>query len=296
MKKRYFWQVDAFTREPYSGNAAAVVFDAEGLSQDAMQAIAREMNLSETVFVLPPTEPSAHYWSRIFTPQNELPFAGHPTLATAYAMLTSNRAEPDDKVLRQQCGIGIIPIAVHENGGDAVRLAMTQGKPDYRDAPVETKLAASMLGCSESDIDDTGVEVVSTGLPWMIIPVRSLRAMSSLTPDQRLIETVCRERKAVGITTFCPEAASPEASYRIRSFAPGEGVPEDPVCGSGNGSTAAYLAKHRYGDSFEYVSEQGVEIGREGRVFVQGDRDGDGNLAVRVGGHAVQVMEGHVFA
>lgn len=101
----------------------------------------------------------------------------------------------------------------------------------------------------------------------------------------------------MGITTFCPEAASPEASYRIRSFAPGEGVPEDPVCGSGNGSTAAYLAKHRYPDeSFEYVSEQGFEIGREGRVFVQGDRNAKGSLAVRVGGQAVQVMEGHIFA
>lgn len=297
MKKQYFWTVDAFTRERYSGNAAAIVFEAEGLEQDAMQAIAREMNLSETVFVLPPTEPSAHYWSRIFTPQSELPFAGHPTLATAFAMLASKRVEPSDDVLRQQCGIGVVPVEVQGNGGDDLRFAMTQGKPSYRDAGVDAKLAAEMLGCDASDIDDTGVEVVSTGLPWMIVPVRKLKAMSSLSPDQRLIEKTCREREAVGITTFCPEAASTEAQYRVRSFAPGEGIPEDPVCGSGNGSTAAYLAKHRYRDaSFEYVSEQGVEMSREGRVFVQGVRGSKGEMTVRVGGHAVLVMEGHLYA
>jgi PhzF family phenazine biosynthesis protein len=104
MNKRYFWQVDAFSKNRYYGNPAAVVFDAEGLSQKMMQRIAREMNLSETVFVLPATEPSAHYWSRIFTPQSELPFAGHPTLATAYAMLNSKRVTPEGNVLRQQCG------------------------------------------------------------------------------------------------------------------------------------------------------------------------------------------------
>ena len=135
MKKRYFWQVDAFSKNRYYGNPAAVVFDAEGLSQETMQRIAREMNLSETVFVLPPTEPIAHYWSRIFTPQSELPFAGHPTLATAYAMLTSKRVTPAENVLRQQCGIGIVPVTF-EREGDDVRFAMTQGEPAYRDAEV----------------------------------------------------------------------------------------------------------------------------------------------------------------
>ena len=295
MKKRYFWQVDAFSKTRYYGNPAAVVFDAEGLSQETMQRIAREMNLSETVFVLPPTEPSAHYWSRIFTPQSELPFAGHPTLATAYAMLTSKRVTPEEDVLRQQCGIGIVPVAF-EREGDDVRFSMTQGEPAYRNAEVDAGLAASMLGCAESDIGESGAEIVSTGLWWMIIPMRSLRAMSALEPDQRLIESVCRERNAIGVTTFCPEGQANEAGYRIRSFAPGEGVPEDPPCGSGNGSTAAYLAKHRYAEeaSFEYVSEQGIEIGREGRIYVQCERDGDG-LAVHVGGHAVQVMEGHLW-
>ena len=295
MTKRYFWQVDAFSNNRYYGNPAAIVFDAEGLSQETMQRIAREMNLSETVFVLPPTEPGAHYWSRIFTPQSELPFAGHPTLATAYAMLTSKRIVPDGDVLRQQCGIGIVPVAF-ERQGDDVRFAMTQGKPDYRDADVDPRLAASMLGCAETDIGETPVEIVSTGLWWMIVPVRTLRAMSGLEPDQRLIESVCRERGAIGVTTFCPEAAAEEAGYRIRSFAPGEGVPEDPPCGSGNGSAAAYLAKHRYPEepAFDYISEQGIEIGREGRI-IECERNGDDDLAVRVGGHAVQVLEGHLW-
>ncbi len=188
MTKRRYWTVDAFTRERYHGNPAAVVFDAEGLSQYEMQAIAREMNLSETIFVLPPTEPSADYWSRIFTPQHELPFAGHPTLATAYAMYTSNRAKPrnGDNVLRQQCGIGVVAVELQEDGDD-MRFLMTQGKPKYREAGVDRDLAASMLGCDPADIGDTPVEIVSTGLWWMISPVRSLEAMASLTPDQRLI-------------------------------------------------------------------------------------------------------------
>jgi len=295
MMKRRYWTVDAFTRERYHGNPAAVVFDAEGLSPDTMQAIAREMNLSETIFVLPPTEPSADYWSRIFTPQHELPFAGHPTLATAYAMVTSNRAKPTngDNVLRQQCGIGVVPVEIQEDGDD-MRFVMTQGKPQYRNADVERDLAASMLGCDPSDIGDTPVEIVSTGLWWMIPPVRTLKAMANLSPDQRLIEEVCREREAIGITTFCPDATGDDASYRIRSFAPGEGVPEDPVCGSGNGSTAAYVAKHLYPNesSFAYTSEQGVEMERDGQVFVQCERDAAGDLTVRVGGNAVQVMEG----
>ncbi len=125
---------------------------------------------------------------------------------------------------------------------------MTQGEPAYRDAEVDARLAASMLGCTESDIAESATEIVSTGLWWMIIPVRSLSAMSALEPDQRLIESVCRERGAIGVTTFCPEARANEATYRLRSFAPGQGVPEDPPCGSGNGSTAAYLAKHRYAE------------------------------------------------
>ena len=121
--------------------------------------------------------------------------------------------------------------------------------------------------------------------------------MASLSPDQRLIEKVCREREATGATTFCPEATGAGASYRIRSFAPGEGVPEDPVCGSGNGSTAAYLAKHRYPNesSFAYTSEQGVEMERDGHVFVQCERDANGDLTVRVGGNAVQVMTGELY-
>ena len=214
-------------------------------------------------------------------------------------MFTSNRAKPrnGDNVLRQQCGIGVVAIELQEDG-DGIRFLMTQGKPKYRDADVDRDLAAAMLGCDPADIGDTPVEIVSTGLWWMIAPVRSLEAMASLSPDQRLIEKACREREATGVTTFCPEASGADASYRIRSFAPGEGVPEDPVCGSGNGSTAAYLAKHRYPNesSFAYTSEQGVEMERDGQVFVHCERDTNGDLTVRVGGNAVQVMEGELYA
>lgn len=283
--RREFWQVDAFTTVPYTGNPAAVVFDAEGLSGADMQRLALEMNLSETVFVLPAEDARADYKVRIFTPRNELPFAGHPTLATAHAMTERGLKSRQPGLIRQECGIGLIPVEIRDAG-----FVMTQGKPDHRGVPVDAALAAKMLGCPPGAVARHPIEVVSTGVPWTVVPLDALGTIERLEPDLRLIETVCRENKSPGITCFVP---AKDADYRLRTFAPGDGIIEDPVCGSGNGSVAAYVARHlRQGEtSFAYRAEQGIEMGRPGQVVVEVD-----GSAIRIGGKAVTVLEGFLRA
>jgi PhzF family phenazine biosynthesis protein len=283
--RREFWQVDAFTTVPYTGNPAAVVFDAKGLSGASMQRIALEMNLSETVFVLPPEDPAADYKVRIFTPRNELPFAGHPTLATAHAMTERGLKPKQAGLIRQECGIGLIPVEIRDQG-----FVMTQGKPEHRSVPVDPALAADMLGCPVAAVAMHPIEVVSTGVPWTIVPLDALGTIEKLDPDLRLIETVCRDNKSPGITCFVPAR---QADYRLRTFAPGDGIVEDPVCGSGNGSVAAYIARHlkRGETSFAYRAEQGIEMGRPGQVIAEVE-----GTAVRIGGRAVTVLEGFLRA
>jgi PhzF family phenazine biosynthesis protein len=293
MARREFWQVDAFTAAPYCGNPAAVVFDAAGLATEAMQAITREMNLSETVFVLPPEDAAADYRVRIFTPRSELPFAGHPTLATAHAMIERGLQPKDRRTIRQQCGMGLVPVEIRD-GAAGRNFVMTQGAPTHRPVPVDAGLAARMLGCAPEDVlAEHPVEVVSTGVAWMIAPLRRLTAVAALKPDLSLIETVCREHQAVGITTFAPQAAAADCAIRLRTFAPGDGIVEDPVCGSGNGSVAAYIARHlRPGESrFAYRAEQGIEILRPGTVIAEVE-----GSAIRIGGQAVTVIQGWLTA
>lgn len=289
-----FYQVDVFTHRPLYGNPAAVVFGGEVLPSDLMQRIAREMNLSETVFILPPTRPDADYRARIFTPMSELPFAGHPTIAAALCVRMRHSNANSLPLLRQECGIGIVPVEVL--AGDAeVLLRMTQASPTYRDASLSAADVSSMLGCEPSDISSTPFEVVSTGVPWLVAELRSVEAISRVRPDHTLIQKVTRQLRCAGLTTFAEHAPVSETRIRVRTFAPGEGVPEDPVCGSGNGSVAAFLAHHKHGReaSGHYLAEQGIEIGRDGIVHVTWERAGE-VVSVHIGGHAVVCASGRM--
>ena len=290
-----FLQVDAFTRHPLRGNPAAVVFGADAMATQTMQQVAREMNLSETVFVLAPTSPQADYRVRIFTPMSELPFAGHPTVAAAHAVRARWADKAGARVLRQECGIGIVPVEVVALAAGTL-LRMTQGVPVYRDAGLPREAVARMLGCPEASLSDRPFEVVSTGVPWLIVELADVDAVSTLRPDQGLIADACRARRAAGLTVFAERGDAGPVRIRVRTFAPGEGVAEDPVCGSGNGSVAAYLARHKHPDdaALSYVAEQGIEIGRDGEVHAAFERDGD-RLHVRIGGEAVTVASGQLF-
>lgn len=289
-----FFQVDAFTHQPLYGNPAAVVFEADDLSTETMQRIAREMNLSETVFILQPTTPEADYRARIFTPMSELPFAGHPTLAAAHSIRIRYPDQANKPLLKQECGIGLVPIEVTPlNPGTLLR--MTQAAPTYRDSGLSRETVAKMLGCNEADLADQPFEVISTGVPWLIIEVSRLEALTNLIPDQGLIARECRTIKAAGITTFAERPDAGHVRIRVRTFAPGEGVPEDPVCGSGNGAVAAFLARHK--DSIKvydrYIAEQGIEIGRDGEVYASWTRTGE-TLEVQIAGQATLVASGQL--
>jgi PhzF family phenazine biosynthesis protein len=285
-------QVDVFTERPLGGNPLAVFPDAEGLSDAEMQAIAREMNLSETTFVLPAEAPGADYRLRIFTPASELPFAGHPTLGSAFALLDSGRVAPRGErfVLRQQTLAGVQEIEVSERAGRR-RLTMTLPPPRFEAAPPAALLARA-LRVDEKEIAGEPA-TVRVGVGWHVVPLRGLDVVRDLAPDAgRLVEIERSTGHAV--TVFCREAEDPACAVRLRSFAPGAGIPEDPVCGSGNGCVGAYLARVSGTRApLEYVAEQGIEIGRPGRAHVSVDAEADG-WKVRVGGSAVTVVEGEL--
>jgi PhzF family phenazine biosynthesis protein len=296
MSEYRFWQVDAFSRERYQGNPAAVVFEADDLEYSEMQKIARQMNLSETVFLCRPALSGADYRVRIFTPRNELPFAGHPTVAAAHAFAaTTGLSVEEGHTLTQECAIGLVPVKLSFLEGSLL-FTVSMGEASRRPANVSRGLAARMLGCGEEEIADAPVEVCSVGLPWMIVPCRTLAGLRGLLPDLVLIETVCRKAEAVGLTVYCPEAQMEGCDLHVRSFAPGEGIVEDPACGSGNGAAAVHVAAHLRSseERFTYAVEQGLEVQRKAVLRLSVDNTGE-SPAVLLGGHAVTVMEGVLF-
>lgn len=291
-----FLQIDAFSSRPLFGNPAAVVLGAdERIPTATLQRIACEKNLSETVFIFPPTSDQADYRVRIFTPRSELPFAGHPTIAAAHVVLSEFPAKKDAVLLRQECGIGIVPVEVFRDERGTT-LVMTQASPTFKRCDVDEDAIARLLGCDKQALTNSPFEVISTGVPWLVIQLKGLDVISTIVPDQSAIASFCANISAVGITVFCQLEDESGYGLRVRTFAPGEGVLEDPVCGSGNGSVAAFLAKHVFADrtEFAYRAEQGIEIGRDGEVQVSWSRNED-RLEIKVGGKAAVSARGHLY-
>jgi PhzF family phenazine biosynthesis protein len=288
-----FLQVDAFSSRPLFGNPAAVVFDGDDIPVALMQKIAQEMNLSETVFICSPTVPEADYRARIFTPRSELPFAGHPTIAAAHAVLARDLGKRRG-LLRQECGIGIVPVEVLAHPAGRL-LRMTQGAPKSHDPGLPRGTVARMLGCAEADLADAPIEVVSTGASWLVVEVASQAALTALEPDLGLIQRECAAIGAPGVTVFAEKRDSGPVRLRLRTFAPGQGIAEDPVCGSGNGSVCAFLVRHRHAGAAagSYIAEQGVEIGRDGEVHASWRRDGEA-LRILIAGDATTVASGQL--
>jgi PhzF family phenazine biosynthesis protein len=272
---RPFAQVDVFTREPYAGNPVAVVLDGAGLSADAMQRFARWTNLSETTFVLPPESPDADYRVRIFTPGQELPFAGHPTLGTCHAWLEAGGSPRDEDTIVQECGAGLVPIRRTEAG-----LAFA-APPLLRSGRVEDEIVervARMLGIDRAAMTDT--QWVDNGPGWVGVLLDDPEAVLALKPVYDELD--------VGVVAPYP-AGSPEA-FEVRAFTYKDGsVDEDPVTGSLNASLAQWLLAMGRATA-PYVARQGTAIGRAGRVHVTQDPGG----AVWVGGGTVTCVRGDV--
>lgn len=262
-----FKQVDVFTAKPFFGNPVAVVIGAEDLDADAMQRIARWTNLSETTFLLPSTK--ADYRLRIFTPRQELPFAGHPTIGSAHAALEAGLVEKKSR-LRQECGAGILELTL-EYGRIFVRGPQARIGDVRRTLPFASKLLR-----------------IDVGPVWVVGEMADARALAELEPDMEALSAFTLDHEATGITLFAPSGEH-DSAIHVRSFAPAQGVPEDPVCGSGNLGVAAYLRQtngiSRFGE--RYVARQGMQMGRDGRVAVRIGEDG-----IRIGGEAVTCVEG----
>jgi len=297
-----FYQADVFTSQPFGGNPVAVFPDADGLADDELQQIAREMNLSETVFVFPPTDPAAAARLRIFTPTQEIPFAGHPVLGTFYVLAQLGRITMQEGMTRvvQECNLGLFPIELHQELGRVVRVIMSQPKPEFLD-PLDdlddVYLVGGALGLPKHVIADTRwpLQVVSTGLPVLIVPVRTLTAVRSIQPDASAIIKVCERFGANGIMVFTTVTVESFASVHARMFAPKIGILEDPATGSAGGALGAYLVQHgvvEVGPTTDILIEQGYEIDRPSRILVQVESDDDAIQEVKVGGHCVMVIEG----
>ncbi len=297
-----FYQADVFTGQPFGGNPVAVFPDAHGLADYQLQRIAREMNLSETVFVLPPTDQAAVVRLRIFTPTQEIPFAGHPVLGTFFVLAQLGLIAVTDGVTRvmQECNIGLFPVELHAQEGELTRVVMTQPKPEFLgpvDAIEDVYKISSALGLPKYSIADMkwSIEVVSTGLPVLIVPVRTLTAVRSIQPDATAIMDVCSRFGANGMMAFTTVTVEPSSTVHTRMFAPSIGILEDPATGSASGALGAYLVQNGVVDvapTTDIVIEQGYEIERPSQILVRIESDDDIIQTVKVGGQCVMVVEG----
>ena len=274
-RNRAFRQVDVFTAVPLMGNPVAVVLDGEGLSDAQMQAFANWTNLSETTFVLPPSDPAADYRVRIFTPRAELPFAGHPTLGTAHAVIEAGLAAPRGGRLVQQCAVGLVELSI---GGEGLSFRL----PRYALEELSDPEATAWIGAAVKG----RAQAVDVGPVWLVAELADISALENLTHDEARLAAYYVPRGMTGATLY----AADQGRVVVRSFAPGDGIAEDPVCGSGNGAVAAFrLAAGQVHSGDAYVASQGRQVGRDGHVSVRIE-----GADIHIGGSCVTCVEGAV--
>lgn len=287
-----FLQVDAFTDRALGGNSCAVFLDTDGLDDDAMQAIAREQNLSESAFVR--RSSVADFGVRYFTPAEEIPLAGHPTIATSYALVDSGRLalRGARTPLTLELKHGPIRVDLHAEGGRVQRIVMSQRKPEFlRTYAAEDVLPVFGLRAADAR-DDVPIRTVSTGTPQLMIPVRDLDVLRRMSPDPARYRRLREAGDFFSPHLFCLQGCTAEG----RTFARHPGVPpngaEDPFTGSATGGMAAYLWHYGLLESPAFVAEQGHWMHRPGRAFVEVVGPRDAIETVRVGGAAVTVIRG----
>ena len=286
--------VDVFTDRPCAGNQLAVVTGAKGLTTRQMQSFAREMNFSETSFVLA-DQPQGGGWPvRIFTPAAELPFAGHPTLGTAHVIRHALLGGRVDRVtLALQ--IGLTPVFVER---DAKRELywMRQRFPTFG-TRLPRKPVAAVLGLAPSDLDSQPIEEVSTGLPYLVVPVRTRRALERIRINNDALLKLVANLGAKALIAFAPGASRPGHELTARVFVGYYGVPEDAATGAANGCLAAWLVQHRYfkDEAIDLKVEQGQSIGRPSTLHLRAMRTSRG-IEIRFGGGVVDVARGALVA
>lgn len=282
-----FHIVDVFTERKYTGNQLAVIESLGELDDEEMQQIAQEMNYSETTFIESFDDGDGGYDVRIFTPTEEIPFAGHPTLGTAAVI--REQTDADDEI-DLNLGVGRIPVTLEHDEEET--LWMTQQPPTFGEQPDHETLA-DVLSLEVDALDTTWpVQVVSTGLPTIVVPLADRAALEQAEIDQQAYGTVVDEWDAKNVLVFCPAPRDDANDLAVRVFAPFYGVPEDPATGSSNGCLAGYLAHHGYdGTDIDLRVEQGYEMGRPSLLHLRADAEG----TVEVGGSVVSVAHGELL-
>jgi len=292
MEELAFYIVDVFAEEKYAGNQLAVFRGVKAVSSTEMQRIAKEMNFSETTFILSDEQREGGYDVRIFTPETELPFAGHPTLGTAYVIQHEIVKEPVDEVVLN-LKVGQIPVTFSYDGKHAEILWMKQLNPVFGKT-LDAGLVSEVLSLDLRDVDERfPVQEVSTGVPCIVVPLKTLDALKSARISRDKYFDFIKDKQAKTVLIFCPEIYKKENDLNVRFFADYYGVPEDPATGSGNGCLAGYLVKHRYfgKDRIDIRVEQGYEIGRPSLLLLKAEEKGEG-IDVYVGGKVVMVAKG----
>ena len=288
MASVYFKQVDVFTKVRFSGNPVAVVLCADALSTEKMQQIANWTNLSETTFVVPITDPRADYHVRIFTPNAELPFAGHPTIGTAHALLEAGLIEAKDGVLVQQCGVGLVKLRVEPGEDGAKWIFFDLPEPTMTELnAAEIQAMEAILGTSLKQFPTPCL--VDVGARWVVVQLPSAQAVLQARPDLLRMKEQDLKRRHTGVVIFGEHERNAPGRIEVRAFAPAHGIDEDPVCGSGNGCVGAYLRHTRQTGHFgeDFLATQGAAIRRAGmiRLILNGN-------AVQVGGNAITCVDG----
>lgn len=288
-----FYLVDVFAEEKYAGNQLSVIRNASALSSDQMQRIANEMHFSETTFILSDKEHNGGYDVRIFTPAREMPFAGHPTLGTAY-VIRQNIAERTINKVVLNLKVGQIPVTFEKDREGQEILWMKQIPPIFGKI-FDAEQVSKVLGLDANEIDSKfPIQEVSTGVPFVIVPLKTLDAVKRVRIDKDKHSQLTKETQAE-ILVFCPETYNKENNLNVRVFVDLFGIPEDPATGSANGCLAGYLSRHHYfGDrAVNARVEQGYEIGRPSLLHLKAENR-EGVIHVSVGGKVVMVARGEL--
>jgi trans-2,3-dihydro-3-hydroxyanthranilate isomerase len=286
-------QVDAFTDTPLSGNPCAVLFDTEDLDEQTMLAIAREMNLSETAFVSRSTK--ADFGVRFFTPAEEIPLAGHPTIASTFALTQTNRVKLLGNIttINLELIVGLIEVEIFAKENKVQLISMSQKKPEFFSTHIPAQIMP-LFGLSPWDVlPRVPIQTVSTGTPQLMIPVRDKEVLRRAQLDISAYTDYKSSSDFFSPHLFCLEGISPFAQTFARHFGVPPDTPEDPFTGSATGAMAAYLWRYRLIENPNFIAEQGHWMGRPGsaEVTVEGPRDDIQNI--KVGGMAVTVLEGN---
>jgi trans-2,3-dihydro-3-hydroxyanthranilate isomerase len=292
MERLTFYIVDVFAEEKFTGNQLAVFCGGMRLSSDQMQSIAREMHFSETTFIMSEEKRNGGYDVLIFTPSTEVPFAGHPTLGTAH-IIRSEIATDAAREIVLNLKVGPIPVTFKEEKNGTIYW-MKQVNPEFG-GNIDADTIAEALGLGRSEIDERfPVEEVSTGLPHIIVPLKSLDSLKRAHINKDKYFDLIKNTWAKPILIFCPESHRGLNDISVRMFADYYGVPEDPATGSGNGCLAAYLVKHRYWgkNEIDIRSEQGYEINRPSLLYLKA-QEIKGQIDVYVGGKSITIAKGN---